>query len=558
MNLAIKDNKRKHLVLLAMLLVFQVIIYAPQVGTGFVTDDFVWLDNTVVNGQVDFLKPFTETTGFFRPMVNLTIGIQYYVHGLNPLPYGWLNLLLHLANILLVYLVLDSVEISRPYALWAAALFAVNAKGPTMAVGWISGRTTLLFSFFMLLSLYFYLKVRLHGSEKAGTYKRIMQYTGIGMIYFAALLSKETAAALPIFVFLAAAITEKEGLEQRWRGFFKNTRTALLNTLVFLVPLAVYLVLRMNSNAMTPLNAPAFYRYSYSPLTLFGNLAEYIIRSGLWEIAVILWLIILLIFMRRETGGRERIDGRVLVAGSGWFLCFLLPTVLIPARSDIYVYVPQVGIHVVALAVIFYLWKRTGISHYEKRNRVAVLVPVVILAAAAIVHLVLATAAYSKRGHSAAEFTREVRRLFLPLLPLKTGERIFIIDMEAGRGASPGRTVAYGFAPLLNVFFPGRELRGEIIPPGKVSGLTCDTLPPLFFVWGQGKLIGPLNCRDMETAFYFLCPGQTFLIKIEEWSKKWKYRRFYRLKKRQEWKRKLQEELKEREKEKKAADRTLN
>ena len=110
----IKGDRAKTIFLLGLVFVLQVIIFAPQVGTGFVTDDFIWLVNIVIDGEVDYLRPLKITTGFFRPLVSWTFGMQYEFHGMNPKPYGWFNLFLHLVNIFLVFLLLSSVEMFRP------------------------------------------------------------------------------------------------------------------------------------------------------------------------------------------------------------------------------------------------------------------------------------------------------------------------------------------------------------------------------------------------------------------------------------------------------------
>jgi len=57
-----------------------------------------------------FFALFIETTGFYRPLVGVSFGIQYLMSGLNPGPYGMFNLLLHLLNIVLVTTILSRDE----------------------------------------------------------------------------------------------------------------------------------------------------------------------------------------------------------------------------------------------------------------------------------------------------------------------------------------------------------------------------------------------------------------------------------------------------------------
>ncbi len=552
--------------LVGLVLVLQVIIYAPQVGTGFVTDDLTWLDNTVTDGKVDYLRPFTITTGFFRPMVNLTFGVQYQLHGLNPRPYGWFNLFLHLVNILLVYRLLSSLEMTGLYAIWTAILFGFNAKGPTMAVGWISGRTTLLYTFFSLLALYLYVKTRLKQPGPGWDYKRISRYILVGVIYFAALLSKESAAAVPILVFLVSFFTntfqklakktnfcfnpdgftdseapslmgwgrrplfvqkrkEKDtgnyGIPQQSKqsafegggttscpaegaapirvflGFGRSLRRAFCSTLVFLVPLVFYLVLRWNSNAMTPFNAPGYYRYTLDPLMVLKNLWEYLTRAGILDLVTLAWLGLVLLFYRGKIKPAEGFHRWQVFLGLGWFLVFLLPVILIPARSDIYVYLAQVGLHLAVLPVIVYTWKRMGLPLRRGMRQAGILLPVGIILLAYIGQLAVKAAAYGQSGRQSAVFTQQVLQ---NTINVDSGKHIYIIDKEARERYSPVHTVSYGFASLLRLYFPGKGLNGEIILPSETAKLKDDP-KAVIFTWEDGKLF------DEKLAFRLPAAG---------------------------------------------------
>jgi hypothetical protein len=513
----IKVDREKTIFLLGLVMVLQVIIFAPQVGTGFVTDDFIWLDNIVINGEVDYWRPFTITTGLFRPLVSWTFGLQYELHGMNPRPFGWFNLFLHLVNILLVYLLLSSVEISRPYAFWAAALFGFNIKGTTMAVGWISGRTSLMFASFMLLSLYLYLKVRQHRQQGWGC-KKIFLYFLVGSAYFAALLSKETAVVLPIFVFLASFISggtckngertnNKKFCGVQWRFFKKapgrRRHSAFLDTVVFLIPLILYSFLRLNSNAFAPFNAPAVYRFTFTPLVVLKNLCEYITRAGMLDIIIIASLLIVLLLTPGKEKAVKDISPLILIAGTGWFLCFILPTLFIPTRSDIYIYVPQVGLHLVALPFIFYTWKRIRLSRRKKLKQGIAFLLVGISILVWMASFVYIASVYGEKGKSSTAFARQV---FQGNWKLEPGTHAVIIDMEPGRVFSPGRVVSYGFAALLHLYYPDRYLTGEIILPGKATEIKWDSNRLVFFSWGKGRLRGPVSGKELVTMIGFIYP----------------------------------------------------
>ena len=511
---------RKTVSLLGLLIFTQLIIFAPHVGTGFVTDDFIWLGNVVTNGEVDCLKPFSITTGFYRPMVSLTFGLQYRLHGMNAGPYGWFNLFLHLLNVILVFLLFSTIEVSRPYSLAAAALFAFNVKGNIMAVGWISGRTTLLFTFFMLISLLSYVKLRRqppkHGQKP--NLKRILLHISAALFYLAALLSKETALAAPVFVFLFSFFIQNTGDKTS----LQKARTAFLSTLVFLLPLLLYCVLRIKSNAIDPFNAPDIYRYTLAPGVILKNLWEYITRAAVLDILIIVWLAAVVLVSHGKLKSAEKIDGKTLIPGLGWFLCFLLTVLPLPVRSDIYVYFPQVGLHLMSLVLIFYLWKKI------KKTK-AVLLPLILIIFAWIGYFYVRAGISAEKGKSSVVFTRQVVQA---VSKMKTGSRIFIVDMDRDKRYSPTGTVAYGFASLLNLYYPHKRFTGEIIPPGKVAQIKCNKNSLNFFFREKGQLAGPLNCTGLRDFMLFYFGPHMNLQQTEERTEKTEVKRLYRLKKR--------------------------
>lgn len=509
-----KKEKQKIIFFLSLVLVLQLFIYAPHVGKGFVTDDFVWLGNVIFHGNVDYLKPFTITTGFYRPLVSLTFGLQYQFHGLDPGPYGWFNLLLHLVNILLVYRLLFSIEISRVYALPAAILFAFNTKGPAMAVGWISGRTTLLFTLFTLLSLYLYLKAKQQVPQHP---RRLFLYVLAAMTYLAALLSKETAVAVPVFVFLAAFFIQ--GKKD------KPIRTAFQSTLVFLIPLVFYGFLRLSSDAITPFNAPDSYRFTLAPTVILRNLWEYITRAGMLDFAIAAGLLVVLLFTRKRRKPMEGINRTLLAAGAGWFLCFLLPTLFLPVRSDIYVYVPQVGLHLMLLPIIFYLWRQAVSSIKKRINQVIVLFPIGVLILVCIGFLMAAAEANAKKGNSSAVFTQQVLQA---TSGMDVADYIFIVDTHAGQELSPSRTVSYGFPLLLHLYYPHKYFTGEIILPRRVSQIKCKEGVFNFFFRANGELVGPFNCAGLR---YLITLSNPYISSLEKQEKPGR-KRPHRLRKR--------------------------
>ncbi len=93
-----------------------------------------------------------------RPVTKLTFFVDRWCLGASPAGYHLLNLLLHLANGLLVFALLRAVRLGRglqprpALAFWTALVFLVHPIG-SEAVTYVSGRPTLLAAFFGLAAL---------------------------------------------------------------------------------------------------------------------------------------------------------------------------------------------------------------------------------------------------------------------------------------------------------------------------------------------------------------------------------------------------------------------
>jgi hypothetical protein len=136
---------------------------------------------------------------FFRPLVNLSFYIMEKVSPGNvPLHYGF-NLVLHfLCTALVFHLILKLLD-SEALAAAAAALFAVTSVH-SAAVMWVSARTTLLSTFFLLASLDVLL-------ARAG--KAPLRLAVSVALYVLALASKEEAIAGLLLVALLFALKGK-------------------------------------------------------------------------------------------------------------------------------------------------------------------------------------------------------------------------------------------------------------------------------------------------------------------------------------------------------------
>ena len=73
------------------------VIYLPDLGHGFIKDDFVWIESNQARSLTDLLAPFTEAPDFYRPLVSLSFAADWWLFGAEPLGYGLTNLAFLLA-----------------------------------------------------------------------------------------------------------------------------------------------------------------------------------------------------------------------------------------------------------------------------------------------------------------------------------------------------------------------------------------------------------------------------------------------------------------------------
>jgi hypothetical protein len=167
-----------------ILLLLSVASYRGVFDNWFFNDDFSWLKAARYDMAPGNLFTF-RVVEFFRPLVNLSFwGMEKAAPGNIPMHYAF-NLVLHFLCALLVFhLALKLLENSW-LAAASAALFAVTSVHAA-AVLWISARTTLLSTFFLLASINVLLANRGGAALRTGA---------SAALYVLALASKEEAIA---------------------------------------------------------------------------------------------------------------------------------------------------------------------------------------------------------------------------------------------------------------------------------------------------------------------------------------------------------------------------
>jgi len=326
--------------------------YLPDLGRGFIKDDFAWILGSRTSGPLGFVDLFGRDNGFYRPLVSLSFALDERVFGLEPYGYGLTNLALVIACMFGLYAMGRSLGMPRGTALLAVSIWALNPHGIGGAILWISGRTALLLVLFSVLAAASMLKGR---------------HWAAGALCLAAMLSKEEAVLLPVILAVWAAAPAGSA---RW-----DRRKGWIAAAILVIPLIVYMALRMRTDAYLPHSAPHFYRPTLSPSTLARNVLEYADRSA--TLAAVVVLLVMAALRRRPR--LEYGERRWLGLGIAWLVGGFALTVFLPERSSLYACFPLVGSALGAAAVVNALWRDASDAQRRRLLGVAVVAVAVLV-----------------------------------------------------------------------------------------------------------------------------------------------------------------------------------
>ncbi len=170
----------------------------PMAAFGFAWDDHGYVvrnypiqDSVSLKSLLWCLTAFAEAN--WHPMTWLALHLQFQLFGLNPGGYHVTNLLLHIANTLLLYTLLYRTTRAAGKSLFVAALFAVHPLH-IESVAWISEIKDVLSTFFFLLMLHAYV-----GYARRPDLRR---YGLVGVLLALGLASKPMLVTAPFVMLL--------------------------------------------------------------------------------------------------------------------------------------------------------------------------------------------------------------------------------------------------------------------------------------------------------------------------------------------------------------------
>ena len=195
---------------LLLLVVVTILAYRPAWHGGFLWDDDAYVTNNELLTAPDGLRRIWfsfESPSQYFPLVYTTFRIERALWGLDPFGYHIVNVLLHVANALLVWRLLARLRV--PGAWLAGAIFALHPV-QVESVAWITECKNVLMGFFFLLTLLTWVEFL-----DQQTRRRWRLYLLALVLYALALLSKTTACTLPAALLLILWLQKRPITKER-------------------------------------------------------------------------------------------------------------------------------------------------------------------------------------------------------------------------------------------------------------------------------------------------------------------------------------------------------
>lgn len=338
----------------------------------FFDDEELIYKNVFVQNLKYFPRYFTEnmvagagkTSNMYRPILTLSMAIDYFFWHGQPFGFHLTSILLHAANAVLIYFLLLRLFKNQSIAFLTAFIFIIHPVH-SEAVSYASGRTDPLFTLFSLLTLLIY-------SRFLDNQKKWYMYLFSVIFFTLALLSKESAIIVPVFLPFIVWLGKGK------KGF---TPAIILSLLPFAGICFNYIVLRLTilnfSNTLNFYTTQNVYSenifvrlftftkvFFYYLAILFFPKDLVVARSpeilvsplNIWTVSFCL-LIILLSFLLIKYHMTKTI-----FFGSVWYLVALLPSSgIVPINNIItehYLYFPSIGFFFIISLLLMSLWRK--------------------------------------------------------------------------------------------------------------------------------------------------------------------------------------------------------
>jgi protein O-mannosyl-transferase len=334
-------------------------LYIPTAYFGFVWDDEWYIPkNLTIHHWSLANERMIWTSGYlgnFAPVLQSFFQSVYSIFGSNPAAFHAAQIILHAACTCIVFLLIEKLEQSRSVAFLTAALFAVHPAN-VETVAWVSETKSTLAFLFLLLMLLSWLRMR--DSSSWGWLLLSVAFYGLSC------LSKINTVVAPLAI-LALEWWKSGGIRRirarAWgaglslllcalglcllhlRAFYHTPQTleqSYFGSIWVHIANIPSILLFYLTTTLWPAHLSAWYTFP------IYKQFDWVLVAGWATVVALVWIVV--------RSGRETKFWAV------WFVIFLLPVLqLIPFGiwvADRYLYVPAVGLFVIASRQLKRLW----------------------------------------------------------------------------------------------------------------------------------------------------------------------------------------------------------
>lgn len=389
-----KDSGVGTLGIVFVLLLLPVLAYHAALQNGFVIYDdpyYVYENSHVLQGLTleNVGKAFGALDqGNWHPLTWLSHMAVVEVAGLNPLWHHLVNLVLHCCNVLLLFLLLQSMTGARWRSAAVAALFAVHPLHVESVV-WISERKDVLSMLFALLSVHAYGRYAKEGG--------VRWYITSLCCMFLGMMSKPMLVTLPVLLLLVDYWPLGRLAPFGSEGFLQRNKMVVLDKVPYVLAAIIFSIVAVLAQEGTGALAPLSEWSVWQRLgTVLGGYLAYLGKFLLpvhlavfypleknipiWETAVAGAVLFAITAACIKWGKRLP----WLFTGWFWYLIAMLPVIGIvqigmQSMADRYTYLPMLGLYILLVWGGASLLER---SRLKKTGSIAAVLLVVILGAA--------------------------------------------------------------------------------------------------------------------------------------------------------------------------------
>jgi len=324
-----------------------VLTYHNSLDNSFHFDDsHSIVDNPHIRSLENIPRFFVDPTAFsvmpegamYRPLLLVSYAVNYAVSGYQIFSYHVVNLLLHIINCGLVYLLALRLLGCGRTALLCAALFAVH---PVLSepVNYISSRSSLLCTLFVVWA---FLEFRKLTETRVVSWRRF----AVPALFACALFSKSIAVSFPLLITLFLLTSRRS--HYPW-GTVITTVFFDVGYMLWskgLIGKAMLEPVRsLVAHWATQLKAFPFYAAISTVPTRLSVEHQFSAATGLWDMTVVLGALVLASVLVLAWRARSGLPAEVF--GIGWALIAIMPSAIVPLNvlvNEHRLYLPMVGV----------------------------------------------------------------------------------------------------------------------------------------------------------------------------------------------------------------------